>query len=52
LGIICTQPTPIIEIFLARAFFDVIISGIFHSRSRRDFKQKIAVFIVSEFYDQ
>ena len=25
MGIICTQPTPIIEIFLARAFFDVII---------------------------
>tara|TARA_Y100000385_G_C12940083_1_gene570652 strand:- start:296 stop:613 length:318 start_codon:yes stop_codon:yes gene_type:complete len=38
--------------FFARAFFGGIISGIFHSGSRRDFKQKIADFLVSEFYDQ
>ena len=37
--------------FFARAFFGGIISGIFHSGSRRDFKQKIADFMVSEFYD-
>lgn len=38
--------------FFARAFFGGIISGIFHFGSRRDFKQKIADFLVSEFYDQ
>ena len=38
--------------FFARAFFGGIISGIFHHGSRRDFKQKIADFLVSEFYEQ
>lgn len=38
--------------FFARVFFGGIISGIFHSGSRRDFKQKIDDFLVSEFYDQ
>jgi len=38
--------------FFARAFFGGIISGIFHYGSRRDFKQKIADFLISEFYEQ
>jgi len=38
--------------FFARAFFGGIISGIFHYSSRRDFKQKIADFLVSEFYEE
>ncbi|MDG1714817.1 hypothetical protein [Lacinutrix sp.] len=38
--------------FVARMFFGGLISGIFHHGSRRDFKQKIADFLVSEFYDQ
>lgn len=38
--------------FFARMFFGGIISGIFHSGSRRAFKQKINDFLLSEFYDQ
>ncbi len=38
--------------FFARAFFGGIISGIFHHGSRRDFKQKISDFLISEFYEQ
>jgi hypothetical protein len=38
--------------FFARAFFGGIISGVFHHGARRDFKQKIADFLISEFYEQ
>lgn len=38
--------------FFARAFFGGIISGIFHHGLRRDFKQKITDFLISEFYEQ
>lgn len=38
--------------FFARAFFGGIISGIFHHGSRRKFKQTIADFLITEFYDK
>ena len=37
--------------FLAKTSFGGIISLIFYNHSRRDFKQKISTFLVSEFYD-
>jgi len=37
---------------LARSFFGGIIGGIFHHGSRSEFKQKIAEYLVSEFYDK
>jgi hypothetical protein len=38
--------------FFAKAFFGGFISGVFHHGARRDFKQKIADFLISEFYAQ
>jgi len=38
--------------FVARMFFGGIISGIFHHSARRNFKQKIADFLVAEFYEE
>ena len=38
--------------FLARAFFGGIISGVFHHGARRDFKQTIEDYLVTEFYEK
>jgi hypothetical protein len=38
--------------FFARAFFGSLISSLFHYRARKNFKQKITDFLISEFLEQ